>query len=430
VYVTTSRGPERAHSTSFGAAPLFFYSEAFGRNGRLEREHLIIPPLLTFHRWWPTGQTTIAGPFVYVRNRSTVDWAFGPLVINHSGTDVSWTVIPPLLTFRRYDHSLNRSLTLVGPVWTESWPDGGTFNFAPLFFHAHDRNGARTTFLPFFHTEQGPNRFSFFTALGGYARNGGETTLVTPFYQNHRGATQLDAVTPFAYVYRDPRRGATVTAVPLPLPIVHSQSPTGNAWGVFPFILRAHEYGRYETTATPLFVHSNVTATNSTVTWVFPTFHRETAPTYSVFNFYPLVYSARGSGWYHTVVAPFFASIGNRNTGQQITLSLFYGRVSTPTTYTQWVFPNVITFGQTRAGSNSWGVDVAPFVQWGSPRTGDAYWSVFYGLVGYRRQGSYEQLRLFYIPINLRGTPPSSGSGSGSSSGSAQARSDNVRLEL
>ncbi len=42
------------------------------------------------------------------------------------------------------------------------------------------------------------------------------------------------------------------------LNVFHSVSNTGYAWGIFPFIGRFHQYGRFDTTATPLFVHSEV----------------------------------------------------------------------------------------------------------------------------------------------------------------------------
>lgn len=431
-----SRGPERAHAASVGIAPLFFYGETFGRNGRLEREHLIIPPLLTYHRWWSTGQTTVAGPYFYVRDRSAVTWGLAPFVFGHSTSQATWTALPLLLSYRRVDHIENRAFTLVGPVWSESGPNLFTLNIAPFLFHARDRDSSRTTFVPLFHTERGREHFTLVTPLGGYTRSSAGSTLVLPLYQNHRGDYDLDAVAPLFVSWRNPRLGAS--ALSAGLIFFHSQSPTGYSWVLFPLVGHFHEYGRYSTIATPLFVHSNVMATRSRATWVFPVFHAESSPSHSLFNIYPLLWTARGRDWHHTVFVPFFADIANRTTGQHILITPLYGRVASRTNVTQWVFPLNFFWASTRMGEHSWGMDIDGLFQYGRPRAGDVYWSVLYGLVGYRRQGSYEQLRVLYIPFTLSGTPPASSS-SGSSGanpepGTSQARRghapNDVLLEL
>jgi len=422
-FVHSSTGPGRSHATSFGSAPFVFYGEQFGSNGLLSNEHLFIPPLLTFHRWWPTGQTTIVGPVVYARNGSETNLVGGPVVIHHRDTQQSWTVIPPLLTFHREDLVENRSFTLVGPLILETTPTSTSYNFAPVFFHWHDRTNARTTFAPLFHTETGPDRFTLVTPLGGYARNGRETTLVLPFYQNHRGTTQLDAIAPLGFAFQDPRRGVSSFGF---LPgFVHSSSPTGYGWGLFPFMARLHEYGRYDTTATPLFVHSNSMETRSSVTWVFPTFHHEQSPTSWAFNIYPLWYSAGGREWHHTVFFPFFGDVGNRTQGTGTFVSPLFARVTTRANTTSWIPPFNFWWEGTQHGERYNGLDAAPFFQYERRAQSSERWSVFYGLVGWRRQGSFEQLQLFWIPIDLRGHPPSQ-----TPPASQRASNGDVRMEL
>ncbi len=414
----TSRGPNRAHAFSIGLAPLFSYSETFGPNGRLLREHLVLPG--AYHQWWPTGQATVVGPVVYLRNRGNVNWAVVPFVFAHNDPVRSWTLIPPLLTYRTVNHETNRTFTLVGPFFAETGPNLSSYNFAPLFFHRHEGNTTRVTFLPLFHTVSGPNQFTLITPVAGYTRDGSESTLVLPFYQNHRGRTDLDAIAPLFFYSRTPSLGSHTLVVG---PVFHAASNTGYAWGMFPLLGRFHEYGRYDTTATPLFVHSEVFPTRSSTTWVFPTFHRESAPDHSFFNFYPLVFTARGRHWHHNVVFPLVWDIGNEESGQQVTVvAPFFVRVADRRSMYQWVFPNHM-YWESRSGGarTSFGWDFFPFAQYGEPRRGDHYWSILEGLVGYRRQGSYQQMRILYIPFGIGGTAPSS-----SSSPPPQARGRNA----
>lgn len=424
VWVHGSRGPERAHGAAYGVAPLFSYAESFDRTGRLQSEHLVIPLLLTFHRWWPTGQTTIAGPVVYLRDRGTVDWAVVPFVFGHSSPQLSWRVIPPLFFYQRTNHEENRTFTWALLYFGESGPGSASHNVAPLFFHAHDRTASRTTFLPFFHTESGPGRFSLITPLGGYVRSGEESTLVLPLYQRHRGVTDWDGVLPLFYYGRTPRTGQTTLVAG---PVFSSTGPSGYSWGVFPFVGRWHEYGRYSTIATPLFVHAGSEETRTSTTWVFPSFHARTAPDHRFFNFYPLVFTARGSDWHHNVVFPFVWDVGNARTGHQVTVvAPFYARVADRNSSIQWVFPNHFYWDAVRDGQRSFGWDFFPFVQYGEPRPGDMYWSVLHGLVGYRRQGSYSQWRVLYIPFG--GAAPAATSAP--SRQARGARPGDVLLEL
>ena len=262
--------------------------------------------------------------------------------------------------------------------------------------------------LPLFFTQATRNSFTFVTALGGYTRTGTESTLITPVYQNHRGLTNVDAIAPLFYYSRTERTGAHTFATLLGF---HSSSPTGYAWSVFPLLGRFHEYGRYDTTATLLFVHTKNYSLRTSATWVFPTVHAETAPNYHLFNIYPLLYTAGGrdraggNAWHHEVVFPFFWNVGNEATHTRITVAApFFVRVANHNSVNQWTFPNHFYWESRSGGQRAYGWDFFPFVQYGVPRRGDVAWSVFEGLVGYRRSGTHEQLRILYIPFNLSGS--------------------------
>ncbi|MBL8678820.1 MAG: hypothetical protein JNK05_06625 [Myxococcales bacterium] len=405
VWVHRTRGPERARSLAFGAFPLFSYYENFGANGRLQGEHLIIPALLTFHRWSRTSQHTITPLFQYVRDGSSTTWTAGPvipLVARHSSPNLRWTLVWPALFFQRNDLLNDRHLTVVGPFWTERTSSSLSVNLAPVFFHAHDRTSSRTTVFPLFHTESSREHFTLATLLGGYTRVRNESTLILPFYQNHRGVSSFDAVAPFFYYSREPRTGSSTIQV---LNFVHNRRATGSTTVFFPLFAHIHEEGRFDTTITPVFGHSYDQTRRSRIV-VAANVHYESSPEHRVVNVYPIWYSAAGRRWHHNVFFPFVWDIGNQDEGRQTTVIFpFYANVGDRRGYTRWAFPDVFWWRHGSGESLSWGYDIAPFFQYGEPRRGDYYWSVLYGLAGFRRQGNYEQTRVFWATINNRRPP-------------------------
>lgn len=417
VWLYRSQGPGRARSLAHGVFPFYSYYEGFGTNGRLEGEHLVIPALLTFHRWTRTSQQTITPLFQYVREGSSTTWTAGPvvpLVARHTSPTTRWTLIWPLLFFQRSELAENRHLTVVGPFWTESSPNSVSVNLAPVFFHAHGRNFSRTTFVPLFHTESSREHFTFATLLGGYTRVRDESTLVLPFYQNHRGTFQFDSVAPLFYYGRDRRAGTQTVQV---LNFVRNDRPTGNTTVFFPLFAHIHEEGRFDTTITPVFGHSYDQTRRSRIV-VAANVHYESSPEHRVLNIYPLLYTAAGRRWHHNVFFPFVWDIANEEEGRQTTVIFpFYAHVGDRHGYTRWALPNIFWWQHGSGDTLSWGYDVAPFFQYGEPRRGDHYWSVLYGLAGYRKQGNYEQTRVFWATIDNR-RPPSPGTGSGDSGGS------------
>ncbi len=406
VWVHRSQGPGRARALAHGAFPFYSYYEGFGPNGRLEGEHLVIPALLTFHRWTRTSQQTITPLFQYVRDGSSVTWTAGPvvpLVARHTSPTLRWTLVWPALFFQRSDLTENRHLTVVGPFWTERTPNSLSVNLAPVVFHSHGRGFSRTTIVPLFHTEESREHFTFATLLGGYTRVRNESTLVLPFYQNHRGTFQFDSVAPLFYYGRDRRAGTSTVQV---LNFVRSDRPTGSTTVLFPLFAHIHEEGRFDTTITPVFGHS-YDQTRRARTVVAANVHYESSPEHNVLNIYPLLYTASGRRWHHNVFFPFVWDIGNQDEGRQTTVIFpFYAHVGDRRGYTRWAFPDVIWWRHGSGETLSWGYDVAPFFQYGEPRRGDYYWSILYGLAGYRRQGNYEQTRVFWATIDNR-RPPS-----------------------
>ncbi len=356
-------GPGEDRGQAFGVAPLFAYGESFARDGRLLREHLVIPPLLTFHIWTPERALSIAGPFYYSRDRTTVDWGFAPLWFAGSDLTSNYLTVPLLLTYHTENHDDGSALTVVGPFWSRTHPQGLSINLAPLFFYSRDATSSSTTILPLLHLSSGPDYRTVASPLWVYARSGNATTFVTWLYQNHRGDTNWDAVAPFFFSSRDPRLGAHTEAV-FPF-YYHRQSPAGSMW------------------------------------WALPTLHHESDGHDWFTNAYPFVYPGRSGDATHTVVAPFVWDFDNPDTDSHATVvAPFFWRFRHHHDVTQ-LAGNVLWISGETADGPSYEWHILPLFSYARPRPTDVSWSVLFGLAGYRRYGTHAQMRLFWVPINL-----------------------------
>jgi hypothetical protein len=357
------RGRGELHGRAVGLAPLFFYGESFGEDGSLHREHLIIPPLLTVHTWRPEHAFTLAGPFFYDRLRNDTDWGLAPIVFGGNNAHGNYAVIPPLLTYHRYNRDEDRSLTVVGPFWTTSSPDSFSVNLAPVFFHRHDRTSSRTSILPLLHLAAGENSRTVITPLFYYGRQGESSTFVSWLYQNHRGRTNWDAVAPFFFSSREPATGAHTEAL------------------------------------LPLFYHRATLNTNTW--WVAPTVHYEREGRDWFFNIYPLVFTGRTGARTHAVLGPLYARFTNAETGSDLMMvTPLFWRYRDPESQTI-VIPPVLYMESQRQGVRSYEWHVLPLFSYARPRPEDLSWNFLFGLVGYRRSGTHHQLKLFWAPINL-----------------------------
>ncbi len=364
-YLHSWQGRGQLHGTAVGLAPLFFYGESFGEDGSLQREHLIIPPLLTVHTWKPEHAFTWAALFYYDRVRSDTDWGVAPFVFAGSNLHRNYALIPPLLTYHRYDRDEDRSLTVVGPFWTTSSPDSFSVNLAPVFFHHHDRTSNRTTIAPLLHlsSDTETQARTILTPLFYWHRRGESSTFVSWLYQNHRGSTNWDAVAPFFFSSREPATGAHTEAF------------------------------------FPLFYHRATFNTNTW--WVLPTVHYERTGRDWFLNVYPLVFTGRSGPRAHTVLGPLYARFTNEETHSDLMMvtPLFwrYRDLESQTV----VIPPVLFMESQRQGVRSYEWHVLPLFSYARPRPEDLSWNVLFGLVGYRRSGTHHQLKLFWAPINL-----------------------------
>ncbi|MGZ3476773.1 MAG: hypothetical protein ACXVCJ_19900 [Polyangiales bacterium] len=365
-------------------APLFFASS------QPDGGYFHAPLLLTFSHHNPKRAFSLIGGLgFYDRTEKDIDWGVAPFVFAGSNADklTSYFLIPPLLTYHSTDRDNGKQTTLIGPVLYKTSPKSTVFDVFPLFLHNHNGpdapDSSSTTLIPFFHVSHDQDSAKLITPLFMRSRDKDGTTIVTPFYSQYRGRTTLDLAGPiiplFAH-YHDPDiyKDTWLTG-----PILYSQDPTG--WSVL----------------TPLFGHWKEYGVSQT-TWVFPTFQHTVDTDGWSFNIHPLLYLGKDTTSSHTVLAPFWWDFVGAKKRATVAFPVFW-RFRDEEGITQLAL-NTLYLERASSKGPNWDFYFLPFVHVGEQPNGNA-WDFLFGFVGYKREGTYKQLKLFWIPIDLTKNP-------------------------
>ncbi|MCC7538740.1 MAG: hypothetical protein IT379_21115 [Deltaproteobacteria bacterium] len=383
-------GPDRF---DLGIVPLVFA----GR--REDRSYTVIPPLLTFSARSRRSAFTLAGPFWRTRSRDNVDWGVFPLVWGGTDGPARHLVVPPLF-WHFADDDDGTSTTVVGPVYHATTPRRTSFGLAPLAFHTHTRDSTSTTVLPLFHHayRQRRDHLTLITPVFGIDSADDHSTLITPVYQRHRGDTYVDASAPIVWSWGDDRAG---TANWLVLPFVYHGTRPGASTTVTPLFAQWHREGQYDTLVTPLFGSWRSRTRDAAGLWIFPSLQISHNERSSTFNLHPLVYSETGRSWRHLVLAPIYWDFEDIEDNYRSTVVFpVFWRFRTPRSTTTLTL-NAYHRETRRRGEEGWEFHFFPLFAFGSPRSGDHWWNVLYGLVGYERRGEYARMQLLYAPITV-----------------------------
>jgi hypothetical protein len=346
--------------------------------------------LTTSHHTKKKAFSLIGGIGYYDRNERDIDWGIAPLVFGGRNDDklTSYLVIPPLLTYHRQDDDAHKQTTLVGPVYSRTSPTSTVLDVFPLFFHNHGtENGASYTttgLLPFFWSSKSDTSNTIGTPLFVYSKDKDSTTVVTWVYSQYRGRTSLDLAGPIVPLFAhwtDPDLFKESYYV---FPTYWSKSPTGSA--LF----------------TPLFGQWREAGVSRT-TWVFPTFVHSVDATSWSFNFHPLVYTGADADSSHTVVAPFYWDFVGAHYRTTVGFPIFW-RFRDDEGVTQVALNTLYMERKAGKGQKSTDFYFLPIVHVGDQPDGNS-WDVLFGLVGYKRVGTYKQLSLFWLPIDLTPDP-------------------------
>lgn len=366
-------------------APLFFTSS------QPDGGYFHVPLLLTFSHHNPKRAFSLLGGLGFY-DRTDTDVDYGVVPFFFGGHDkaklTSWFLIPPLLTYHREDRDFETSSWVFGPVYTYSSPESSVFDFLPVFLHNHgvDAHGVdynSTTLLPLFHVSKHEDRRLLVTPLFLRASDKDGVTWVTPFYSQYRGRTTLDLAGPIVPLFAHYKDPDVYKESWLFGPVYSSSDPTGYTL-LTPLVGRWREYG----------------VSNST--WVFPTFFHETRVDGWTFNTYPFLFLGQDGDSYHDVVAPIWWDFGSPKHRTTIAFP-FLWRFRDEEAITQ-VALNTYYEEHPSSKGNNFDFYFLPFVHVGEKPDGNA-WDVLFGLVGYKRQGNYKQLKIFWIPIDLSPAP-------------------------
>ncbi len=397
----------------FGIGPLVLT----GRHG--PRHYTLIPPLLTVDWGDENERFTFATLFWRVQERRVEHWGIFPLLWAENTESSSYVIQPPFF-FRFENRDEGTALTIVPPFYHRDEPTGSYYGIPPLFHHNSGPGHTSTTIFPLLthYSEQADVMCLTIGGLFWWWRDHGDETIVTPFYQRFRGATEMDAVAPFFFSVRDPRTGSSALAIP---PLVwHFEDPASVSTVVFPFFARFEQRGRSSTWLTPLVANHVDIENRDETTWVFPNIQISRWHNGDAVNIHPIWYYESVPHHRFTVLAPlyfgfeFFDEPRNRYT---VAFPFFWRFREGNTTST--LVLNVYHRERVRADSSEWEFHFAPFFSYGESSRGDHWWRIFFGLAGYERRGQYGITTLFYVPFQTDGPPlpPASGGGSGSGSG-------------
>lgn len=383
----------------FGIAP-------FLMTGRHDDHHYtLIPPLLTIDWGSEHERFTFATLFWRIQERYAEHWGLFPFLWVENTEDTSYTIAPPFF-FRFENRNEHTALTVVPPFYHRDEPTGSYWGVAPLFHHNSGPGHTSTTIFPLLtHYSEEPDVFRL--VAGGvfwYWRDHGDETIVTPFYQRFRGATEMDAVAPFFFSVRDPRTHYSALAIP---PLVwHFEDPGSVATVVFPFFGRFEERGRNETWITPLVAQHHDYERHDETTWIFPTIQVSRWHDGDAVNIHPLWYYESVPSHRFSVLVPLWLDYESfEGTQNRYTVVFpFYWRIREGNTTSTLVL-NVYHRERVRADSSEWEFHFFPFFSYGESSDGGHWWKIFYGLAGYERRGPYGMTTLFYVPFQTDGPP-------------------------
>lgn len=374
-------------------APLVF--EGVQKDGG----YMHVPLALTLASWKEKSAFTLVGPYLRLRKERSVDQGLFPLFWhgdNHDpdGARRSYTLIPPVLFFKRDRELEDSHLTIVGPVYRETNPKRAITNVLPLFWHISGKpesggmQESHTTLLPFFH----------------YGRSEEKSLLVLPGYLRRVTAQSDTMLTPFVS-FASTRKGKTnlFAAGPVvPLFFNYSDKDIGLRWtGAFPFVYTGHSPRGY-TLATPLFVTDRNYGINRN-NWVFPNVFWGSSNKGWHAALAPIVFAGRSEKSTHTVIAPLFWDFASPTSRTTIGFPVYWRFAKPETRSITQVAGNTVYVERHVRGGQDWEFHVAPVFSYGrSP--GGHFWNILFGLAGYSRKGEDAYVRALWIPFHVRGS--------------------------
>lgn len=396
-----------------GLPPLFFA----GRE-RYKSYLLVLPPIF----WWFGDEiayktTTVLPPLFFTTRENGYSFGLVPLLYLARDRDWDRTLITPFYYGSRWQHT-NNSGELLG--------EGRSYYFPFLLsYYRHAPGLSQGGSMVFYHW---------------YWNEGDYLKVITPMlwlWGNDRSDDRSILVPPLFYRRTSPVRDDTMVG------LVY--------WNF------ADHYRERTFSLAPLFVHNWSLYENRWRTWVAPTFDFGVKPQGYHFRIHPIFYLGRAETSYHLVLAPIIWKFRDEEDDDLVVFPMLWlfkdllhdhsanvifpffwdfnkprkekfsnvlfplywdfknGRKGERTTLILPLFwrdrdsrsamTGVLNFiwhkGEIK-GNSFWNFNFFPFLAFGQPPApSGAYWNLLSGLVGWRRQGSTKELKLFWIPFDL-----------------------------
>lgn len=350
--------------------------------------YTLIPPLLTSLNASAKGGFNLIGPAFCswkggahcdTRSAHDIDLGLAPFYFFGQNQRRLYEVVPPLLHYYRYDSRTEYWLNVYGPYFREHKTERDLFHLIPIYWSITGKNERHTTVAPLFHYgHKGDENLLITPLFLNKVGEKGEHTFVTWGYARHRGATELDMVTPLYWHHRDPRIGLDRKLL---LPFLYTNtSPRESTTVFFPFWAHSERYGL------------------SSSTRITPLFHYGTHTRGYALELYPLLFFGKNGNNAHHVVAPLYFDFVSPSARTTVAGGLFVRHRSLDTLHQ--IVLNTYYSERQYPNGRSWQFHFLPLFSYGQSPSGH-FWNVLFGLTGYSRQGSASTLRLFWAPIPL-----------------------------
>lgn len=365
----------------------------YAKGKRTDGGYTIIPPLLTYRKRDAEGGLNILGPSFCsweggrscdLRTAQDIRLGVAPLYFFGQNKKRRYEIIPPLGHYYEFDIRQQSWTNIWGPYYRRHTEKREMFHLLPLYFSIWGENERHTTVMPLFHYGWEGKKNLLVTPLF-LNRNGefGENTFVTYAYARHRGDTELDMITPLYWNYRDPRIGLRRHLL---FPLFYSnESPRESTTAVAPLFSYTKRHGL------------------SYSLWLTPLFNVQEGPERWSTSLLPSFYFGRNGHDKHRVVAPLFFDFEGLRTRTSVVPPLLYVRHRTQDTLTH-VFANIYYKQRDYKNGREWQIHLLPLLSYGQKPNGH-FWNILFGLAGFTREGPVTKVRALWIPITLSKAP-------------------------
>lgn len=440
-----------------GSAPFFF----IGKNKEKQTSYQVILPPLFWNFKGKDHSLTYSLLYYNKKNKAEFHRGVVPFYFARKKYDKTITTVLPPLFWHISDPVNYKTTTVLPPFFFSTREKGWSLGLLPAFYFARDKNWSRNMVMPFYYGSRVNDEHSHYLPLllsywkrSKTLRQGGIAAL---YHWYRFKGEYMNMYTPLAWTWGNTRTLKKNILIP-PFYYKGSSPIEDNTMiGMIYWNFQNHHLSKVLAIA-PLFAVKKTTRDKGFRAWVFPTFDFGKNQDGYHARFHPLFYVGKHKKKKHLVLAPLFWQFEDEKEKSTVVFPLWwqfknrqfkrvrrvvfplwwqfddhkygeFNRVAFPFYWdikrveqkkrTILTFPpvywkvqdansartgvlNVSLHKGKRKGHSFWTFNLFPLVLFGKPPAPDsARWEVLHGLVGWRRQGSTKELKLFWIPIGI-----------------------------